>query len=213
MGISYTYPSELFKNFMGISNSDVYSMIRYYENHEAEMVTLPVNERFISLCYYNNALFTAEDYKKHIYYSTIVLEKSILENIQFVDGYDVFLHTLERKALSHLALNAFCDAEKMARALIKIDPKSPKYKLLLKKILIRRRPGWVHNAFGFGITSLALWTGIEIAGLIVFEPFYPMIDKWLFYFQNSILAFSFVAILFALAAHYYFVTAEVRKLK
>jgi hypothetical protein len=213
MEINFTYPSELFKNFMDIRYSDVYTLIRFYEYNAPEIDSLPVNENFILLCFYNNALFTAEEYNKHILFSKQVLEKSIIENIQFVDGHDVFLFTLERKALSHLALNQYQEAERISRQLINIVPGATNYKALLHKVLIKKRPYWVHNTFGLGITSLSLWTGIEIAGLIIFEPFYPKIDQWMFYLQSSILFLSLMAISFALTAHYFFVTFEIKKIK
>lgn len=210
MGIGFTYQSELFKNFRDIHNNDVYALIRFFERHEQEMNILNVEERFIVLCYYTNALFAAENYRKHLEYAKLLLERSIIEDIQFVDGFDVYLHTLQQKTCSHLALKEFDEAVNIAKQLLRLAPKDKKAKLLLRKVLLSRRPTWVLKAFAIAVAAGGLWTGIEILRLMVFEPFYPAVDQGLAILQIAALLAALGSLVLAFASQYFYVGREIR---
>jgi tetratricopeptide (TPR) repeat protein len=211
MGIGYTYHSELFSHFRDIRPDDKFGQIRFYERNASHLKRLSTEEQFIILCYYTNALFATENYRKHIEYSKLVLEISILEGIQFVDGHDVYLRMLENRVKSHLALKEFEEAFNIAKQLLNIAAEPGKYFALYRKVLSVRRPVWVLNAFALAVTAASLWAGLEIVRLIVFEPFYPIIDNTLDLFQSAALAIALGSVFLAWISQYYFVGSELRK--
>ena len=212
MSIQFSYPSDLFDRFRNIHESDVYGVIRFYENHLDELYFMPFEERFIMLCYYSNALFAAEAYQKHFETAKELLEASIIEGIQYVDGHDVFVHTLYQKAESHIHLRELEEAAKISRQLLAIDPtQKKKWLAQLKKSLLLQRPAWVQKAFAWAMLTTILWIGTSFLNILIFEPFYPFINRLATTLQVTALPLALLMSLAAMLGHYLFVVYKIKK--
>jgi hypothetical protein len=206
MSIQFSYPSDLFDRFRNIHESDVYGVIRFYENHIDELYFIPFEERFIMLCYYSNALFAAEEHQKYLETAKKILEASIIERIQYVDGHDIYVHTLYQKAESHIRLRELNEAAKISRQLLTIAPTGKKkWFAQLRKALLLQRPLWVRKAFGLGMFATISWITTTFLSILVLEPFYPGINSLAIILQFTMLPMALFMCLAALAGHYLFV--------
>ena len=214
MSAQFPYPLELFDRFRNIHESDVYGVIRFYENHKEELNLMPFEERFIMLCYYSNALFAAEEYQQHLEYAQEVLEASIVGGVQYVDGFDVYLHTLSQKIDSHIHLKELDNAIKTCNQVLAISNNNSKKTLAqMKRALLLKRPIWVQKAFALAIFAMIIWTGAELLRMLVFEHFYPLVNTFVLFLQFTALPFAILIGLTAIFGHYFFVIIELQKAK
>ncbi len=193
---------KLYRQFFDIATQDIHAQIRFYESHERELSLLSVEQRFTLLCYYANALFAAEDYQRYLYYAPQVLETSIVEDIQYIDGCDVYLHTLHLKSLAHLRLKSFADAAQTASQLLAIEPQNKQYRRLFRQILLLQLPLFVRQAFAFALSSIILWTLFEIFRTLSFEPVYQKIDTQVQSMQRGLLLIALISTIIGLIGHY-----------
>ena len=204
--------SELYKDFRHIRRDDVYAQIRFYERHADELIQLNNEEHFTVSCYYANALFAAEEFERYLELAPNILERSIIEDIQFVDGIDVYLHNLENMAVAFLKLKNHEKAIKIAVQLYAVSGRQKKYGLLLKKILKSRRPKMILNLFAFAVLMAILWTAAEIGRMIILEPFFTEISGITGLMQIVLLNASLVSVFAAAVGHYLYVGRRYRKL-
>jgi tetratricopeptide (TPR) repeat protein len=208
---SYTQ-YELYKNFRHIRRDDVYAQIRFYERHADELSFLSSEEHFTVCCYYANALFAAEDYERYLGIAADILEKSIIEDIQFVDGVDVYSDSLEKMAFSYFKLKNYDKALNIAKQLYKISAKGKKHKALLRKILKSQRPKFILNLFALSIIFAISWTICEISSLLVFESFYVSVDYAIESVQSYMLNILIAMITIATLGHYFYVGRKLKQL-
>lgn len=214
MSIQFSYHSDLFDRFRNIHESDVYGVIRFYENHESDLDFMPFEERFIMRCYYSNALFAADESRKHLEHAQEILEDSIIGGIQYVDGHDVYLHTLQQKVESHIRLKEWSEAIKISKQLLSIAPQSRKKSISqMKRALLLQRPLWVRKAFGWGMLAMMAWTGFEVLQVLVLEPFYPIMSMVVETVQFAVLPFAALIGAVAVFGHYFFVERELWRVK
>lgn len=173
MGIKYTEQSRIFKSFRAIPYSDFYNLIRFYERYEDDLAELPLDEYLTIVYYYSNALFETGEYKEYIAWANKLLEYSIIHNVQYIDGEDIYLSTLRQKTFAHFKLNEIELATKLAQQLIKITPTSKNYSRLLRKCLRKQRPKWIDNFLVLGIGLVFIASLISIARILFVEAFYP----------------------------------------
>lgn len=172
MGIKYTEQSRIFKSFRAIPYSDFYNLIRFYERYEDDVTELPLDEQLTIIYYYSNALFETGEYKEYISWANKLLEYSIIHNVQYIDGEDIYLSTLRQKTFAHFKLNEIELATKLAHQLIKITPASKKNSRLLRKCLRKQRPKWIDNFLVLGIGLIFVGSLVSISRILLVEAFY-----------------------------------------
>jgi len=143
MGINYTEQSRLFKDFRAIPYSDHYYLIRYYEQYHQDIDHLPFDEGMIMSFYYTNALFETGEYYTHIACANKLLEESIINDVRFIDGEDVYLTLLHQKTCAHLRLGEIDKATDLAKQLLNIAPNNYSHTDLLRQCYLVRRPDWI----------------------------------------------------------------------
>jgi len=211
MDIPFVYNPTLFEEFLDIGNNDIYTLIRFYERHEKDLWQINSEERFIVLCYYCNALYISASPEKHLAYADRVLEGSILESIQYVDGKDVFVYTLYQKIHSHIKLRQYEEAIRLAKQLLHIAPKQKRHVILLRKTLLIRRPIWVQKGFALALLGIIIWTGMQVTRIMLLEAFFPILDQLSFFIQNIALWAGCLALIIAITGHYIFVSKTMLK--
>ncbi len=150
---------------MEIEENDFQQMIRFYEEHELNIKQLEFEEYFELLVTYVNALFETGAYERHLVEVDVVIENSILRNIQYFKGEDIYRRMLFKKAASHFNLKNFKQAEYVLRELIKIDPFDKDPILFLKKCLRKSRFNLIKVVWAIAIFLIlvtAFVVGVEI---------------------------------------------------
>jgi len=212
MGTKFTRLSNLFQMFRLIPLSQHFALIRFFKQHEAEIEQLPAEEHITMLAYFVDALHQEGGQDALLIKNAEeLLQLSILHNLQFVDGEDIYLRTLYQKTIAHLRLNQLEKATKIARQLLHLAPHSRQYKHLLQECLLLNRPTWVRNCFGLGIFALAAAIAFSVTNILFIESFY---HNWLEIsqlFEFSTYGLSAAFLLIGLFGHYYFVQMQVRK--
>ena len=203
---------ELYSNFRHIRHDDVYAQIRFYERHADALSYLNSDEHFTVCCYYANALFAAEDFERYLSVAPLVLEKSIVDNIQFVDGVDVYMDHLEKMSIAYLKLKQYETAVKICVQLYNISGSAKKYKILLKRMLKSQRPKIILDLFAISICLALFWTSCEISSLLVFEAFYTQAATFIDMLQSLLLYALLGSLSVALLGHYFYVGRRLRKL-
>lgn len=117
-----TYHSPVYRGYKGIDSINHREIVRYFEDNEKKIVNLEFDEYFELLVAYSHGLFEIGQYSKHTLMADVVIEASILHNVQYFRGEDVYFVTLFEKAASFYNLYEYKKAEHILRELIKIDP-------------------------------------------------------------------------------------------
>ena len=168
-----TYQLKIYQNFKAIETNAFHTVIRYFEDYEDDIQKLEFEERFEILVSYVLALFETGDYAKHLLYVDEVIERSIIDNIKYFRGLDIYEHMLFKKAAAHFNLLNLHRAEHIAKALIKINPHNPQHLQFFRKCQRKKSEG-LSNAFRlislFFFFLSAILIGVE---LIVIRPQLP----------------------------------------
>lgn len=167
MSIKYSEPSRIFRDFRSIPYSDYYYLIRFYEQYDQDIDYLPFNEGLIMSYYYANALFETQEYDTHIETANYILEQSIIHNVRYIDGEDVYMTMLYKKTYAHLKLGDIEMAKKLAIQLVRLDHHHFLYQAILRQCFLETRPAWVRPL----LTLSAMTTLMASIITIVFASF------------------------------------------
>jgi hypothetical protein len=133
------YFSPLYRNIRAIEPSDYHRLIREYEKEEEAIGRLDTLEHFELTVIYVDALFETGAYRKHLLMVDQVLYLSFSENLQHVDGEDIFERMLFRKAASSFRLYDLETAEHVLREMLRINPENENARQFLEKTLYRKQ--------------------------------------------------------------------------
>lgn len=165
--LSSTYYSKIYKEFKSIAANEHLSIVRFYESYEADIPNLNFTEYFELLISYSDALFEIGAYQSHLQVADSAIQISILNNIKFYNGQDIYTELLFKKAASYFNLMRYNEAEHILRELVKITPYNETIHRFLKKCLLRKQPNYLKNARGLAILAL-LATALIIAIELLF---------------------------------------------
>ncbi len=162
--LTSTYYSKIYKEFKAIDAAEHLSIVRFYESYESDIPQLNFSEYFELLISYSSALFEIGAYQSHVKIVDTAIQLSIINNIKFYNGQDIYTDLLFKKAASCYHLMDYDQAEHILRELVKIMPYNDMVQRFLKKCLLRKRPEYLKNARGLAILML-----LVTALLIVIE--------------------------------------------
>lgn len=168
-----SYHSPVFINFETLGRRNYYEIVRYCENNRIAMQQLNFDEFFIMELAYCNALFQMDMFEKHITTANHIIELSILHNIQFYEGEDIYHRTLFQKAQAHKALNQLPQAIHLAKELIKMNSVTKEYQQFLKRCYTKNGTTFLQNLRAYGVLIFAISAGILVLNILIFEPFFP----------------------------------------
>lgn len=164
--------SEVFSEFKALDHRNFHAVIRFYERHKNEVFDLRFHEAFILQLHYTNALYEIGHYEKHLQQADNIIELSILNNIQYYQGEDVYIKTLFQKSQSLYALEAYTEAIHLLKELIKISPNQKTYGKALKRCLIQSKATYLQHLQASGIVAFLVSFGIVIINVLLIENFY-----------------------------------------
>lgn len=167
-----SYQSKLYKSFLDIEPNHFHEIIKFYEEQESKIAKLEFGEFFDLLVTYVNALFETAAYEKHLNRVDTVIENSILRNIQFFKGEDIYRRMLFKKAASLYNLGAYEKADYILRELIKIDPFERDPITFLKKCLRKSHSNLLHRINAIFILLILSSAIVAAFTLLMIRPFY-----------------------------------------
>ncbi|MEN0002852.1 MAG: hypothetical protein AAF798_01865 [Bacteroidota bacterium] len=173
--------SKIYREFQAIDALAFQQIVRFYEEKERKIEQLPFEEYFELLVTYVNALFEIGAYNKHLTVVDLVIEASVINNIQYYKGEDVFYKMLFRKAASLFHIHKYEETNYILRELLKMNPQDKSAALFLKKCLRKRNTKLIQSGRAIAIFLLLL-TAFVIAFEVLFvRPFYelytPLIER------------------------------------
>ncbi|MGH1334873.1 MAG: hypothetical protein ACRBFS_02020 [Aureispira sp.] len=200
MSIKYSEQSRIFRDFRSIPYSDYYYLIRFYEQNNKDIDFLPLDEGMIMSYYYANALFETQEYELYLQIANELLEQSIIHNIRYIDGEDVYMTVLYKKASAHLKLDQIETAQRLSTQLLRLEPEQFHYQALLRQCFLVRRPYWLRPTLTISAVATLMGAFATVI-LFSFRGSIQISDRLLF-MPYSLLAFATLGLL-ATALGYY----------
>lgn len=149
------------------------TIVRFYEEYEAQILQLEFSEYFDLMVSYANALFRIGRYRQFLLMSDPIIEISITENIRFWNGEDIYFSTLLRKAAAHHQLLELDRADHILRELLRIDPKDKECQMLMRRNLRRRQSALVRSCRAACILLLLCSVVVLLIEALFVQAFYP----------------------------------------
>lgn len=208
MSIKYSEQSRIFRDFRSIPYSDYYYLIRFYEQYYPDIDHLPFDESLIMSYYYANALFETQEYDTHIKTSNYILEQSIINNVRYIDGEDVYMTVLHKKTYAHLKLGEIETAQNLATQLVRLDHNHYLYHILLRQCFLAKRPSWIRPVLTMSAVSTLLGAIITV----VFSFFYLSLPDRAVIVPYSLLFIAAIGLFATAFAYYKHVIAPVRQI-
>ena len=208
MGIKYSEQSRIFRDFRSIPYSDYYYLIRFYEQYYQDIDHLPFDESLIMSYYYANALFETQEYDTHIETANYILEQSIIHNVRYIDGEDIYMNILYKKTYAHLKLGEVDTAKKLATQLVRLDDKNYRYSALLVQCFLEVRPTWIRPP----LTMSAIATLMGAISTIIFSFFYLYLPQEAVIMPYSLLFLAMFGLTATAVGYYRTVLAPTRKI-
>lgn len=170
--------SQLYRQLRDLDPHDYQRVIRRYEEKEDELGRLDALEYFELTVYYVDALYQTGAFRQHQLMVDLVIEASIRECFEVVDGFsaDIFQFMLFRKAAAAYRLRDFSTAIHVGRELIRIDAGRILYVRFLRAALFKQQVDVLQfgrASFIFCILLTALFITIN---LLVITNFYPWLE-------------------------------------
>lgn len=207
MSIKYSEQSRIFRDFRSIPYSDYYYLIRFYEQYYQEIDYLPFDEGLIMSYYYANALFETKEYDTCITIANHILEQSIIHNIRYIDGEDVYMTILYRKSVAHLKLGEIEPAKRFATQLVRLEPNNYSYQFLLRQCFLEVRPTWIRPT----LTISAVATLMGAITTIVFSSLYLYLPAQAIIMPYSLLFLATVGLTATAIGYYHYIMAPTQK--
>jgi hypothetical protein len=183
-------------------------LIRYYEQHHKEIHLLPLEEEMIMSFYYINALFETGEFNTHIPSANVLLENSIINNIDCVDGIDIYTTILYQKTYAHLQLGATTKATQLAKQLIGIDSRQYHHVDLLRQCYLAVRPRWIYPT----LIMSAVTTIVAAVVIIIFASLHIYTETNAMLMPYSLLALAACGLIATAIAHSICTEAPVQKI-
>ncbi len=206
------FHSRIYRDFKGIEASEHKHIIRFYERYEQKILALEFEEYFEMALRYANALFEAGEYKKHLKIADHIIETSILQNIQTVDGQEIYRSTLFKKAASYYNILAYQHATHILCELVKMEPDNEINARFLEKCMERQNPQLLQYSKAGSIFLLLIAALTVCVELLFVRHFYPQYLRNVELFRNILFLSGCLNLVQGKIMHYWFVRRKVHKL-
>lgn len=168
-----TYQSAVYQNFETLDKRNYHEIIRFCDGNRVKMEQLSFDEFFIMELAYCNALFHMDYFEKHIETANEVIKLSILNNVQYYQGEDIYHKTLFQKAQAHRFLNQMSEAIHITKELIKMDSEPKEYQQFLKLCYTDNELPILELLRGYGVLICFISAALLLLNILIVEPFYP----------------------------------------
>ena len=182
----HTYHSRLYRDFMEIDGNAFRTIVRFYEEYEAQILQLEFSEYFDLMVSYANALFRIGRYRQFLLMSDPIIEIAIAENIRFWNGEDVYFSTLLRKAAAHHQLLELDRTDHILRELLRIDPTDKECQMLMRRNLRRRQGALIRYCRASCILLLLCSVVVLLVEVLFVQAFYPEFSATVEWTRNGL---------------------------
>lgn len=174
MDYSQTYSTTtLYQSFCEIDRMSYNTIIRFFDEHQEDITDMGFEEYFDILTTYVHALYEAGAYQKHAAMADVVIEASIINNVQVLRGLDIYEKTLFQKASSLYHLHAYASSAHILTELVKMNPNHTDYRDFLIKNRFQIKPAYLRSAQGTAIACYFLCIFIIAIASFYIDPFQP----------------------------------------
>lgn len=163
--------SYILKKFQQEGLESYRSIVRFYEHNKTEIDELEFKDFFSVFIEYVDALYEIGAHHKFIKLADRVIELSVIHNISFFEGKDVFEYFIYKKANALINIGLLDQAEKVSLELLKIDSNKPRYKDLVMKVYYRRRTISRINMRMTGVVFIFISALVIPFDLLIFPAF------------------------------------------
>lgn len=186
--------SQLYRQLRDLDPHDYQRVIRRYEEKEDELGRLDALEHFELTVYYVDALYQTGAFRQHQLMVDLVIEASIRECFEVVDGFssDIFQFMLFRKAAAAYRLRDFDTAIHVGRELVRIDKGRDLYVRFLRAALFKQQTGVLQFGRAAFIFCVLLTALIITINLLVIANFYPNLEPSFQLAIGIVFAFGFL---------------------
>jgi hypothetical protein len=181
-----TYQAKVYRDFQAIEPQEWRTIVRFYEEYQKEIRDLDFEAYFEMVTAYTNALFEIGAYEKHLRMADTVIELSVINNVRFFDGEDVFHTTLFKKAASCYHTHQLEKADYILRELLRIDPYDDGACMFLKKCLRKMHPAFVRKMRAAAILFFLASAFFICLEFLVIHSFYPLYKPLFEVVRNSL---------------------------
>ncbi len=164
--------SKAYREFRALNEQEPRAIMRYYKEHEKVFQELEFDEQNYILTVYADALFKLGSYQSYLKLADRIIEISIIDNVRFIQGEDIYRKTLFQKGYAYFYLHDYTAASYVAKELIKISPSYRPYTRLLQRCMIRQRPNYVKKLLGLGVGFYFLSVIFIIIEQLIIANFY-----------------------------------------
>jgi len=189
-----TYHSKVYRDFKEIESNDHRQVIRYYEQFEDQIHHLDFEEYYEIVLAYVDALFEIGAYQRHLLMVDVVIEHTILNNIQFRKGEDLYRSLLFKKAASLHNTLEYEKADYILRELIKIDPYDRDAILFLKRCLRKKHNAVTHHSRATSIFLIMIAALVIALEVLFIRPFYQIYAQTVEYSRITIFMMGLFAL-------------------
>jgi uncharacterized integral membrane protein len=189
------YFSPLYRNLRAIEPTDYHRLIREYEQQEQAIGRLDTREHFELIVLYVDALFETGAYRKHLLMVDQVLYLSFEENLQQVDGEDIFERMLFRKAASSYRLYDLDTAEHVLREMLRINPENDAARQFLEKTLYKKQVSAHQLMRATAVLSFLTAALAIFIELLIVRNFYRMYLATFVWARSFLFIFGLLALL------------------
>ena len=167
-----TYQPDIYHQFKEIDKSAYREIIEFYEDHKYAFSLLDIEEQLEIQVAYSNSLFEIGQYQKFVHLVNELIELVIFHNIKYLNGEDIFLHLLFKKAAAHYQSLEYEEADNILWELIKMNPNHAPAVYLLKKCRVKQQPDYLRNIKAASIVMFLAGAGIIAIEILAIRPFF-----------------------------------------
>lgn len=194
--------SKVFRQFKKLDKEEPRNVVNFFKMYELSLHQLDFNEQNHLLAAYGDALFKLRQYKPYLKVADRLIELSILQNIQFIQGEDIYYKSLYQKGLAYFALHDYRAAQHIARELIKMSPEHGAYQNLLRSCMVRERPKWVKRLLFTGAAMYFLSVLLVVLEFLVIAKFYEEYQQNMEWVRMGVFSFGLLALIGGELAHH-----------
>lgn len=178
--------SAVYRDLRAIDPADKQRYIRIYEEKEGLIGRLDPLEYFELTVLYVDALFATGAHREHLLMVDLVLFTSIDQNIQFLEGEDIYERMLFRKAASAFRVMDYPLSEHVCKELIKLYPTEPLYERLLRTTRFRQQKKLLQFGRATAIFCFLLTALVIVLDLLIVKYFYPAEHSAMIWLRNDV---------------------------
>lgn len=172
MESSSNFGSEIYLKYFSINKTAYRERVKWYEDHCLELSLLDYGVKFEIDYDYLICLFELGRYSRFLDKVDPVIEQCIIDNIFEINGENVYLVLLQKKAASLYNLHMYSKAEKILQALVKLDPREEVNKVLYARCLRLHKHPIEEFSKSASILLLLMGISFKTAEILVVQPFY-----------------------------------------